>query len=340
MSNGQGGEQQQTQEMQKMRRLKKNELLEQRNELGERMDTQLKPKVCAMENRLHSMRSFADQRMESLRGFDVKLYDAVMWLRENMDESMFEGRVYEPMLLELNVKRKEHVQYFENTISKNDFTAFTCDNTNDAVVLHRLLTENGMRCNVLYSAPANEVRYEPSKPIASIQHLGFHAYLLQLVDGPVPILNYICKMYGVHNIPVGDARARQNLARIQSEVSLPIMFVDNLRVFAKRSVYSNDMVRGTDTIQSRNWLTVGVDEAVIEEQERQLRKMKLDLDMMRNKRTQLESEIEYLDTKEREWKTAQSRVTAKLNKVKAKKTQLNNLTAKIKEIKALPTCEY
>lgn len=326
-------------EVQETRRAK-NELLEKRNELCERMDSQLKPKVCALEGRLRNMRSHADQRLDALRQFDEKLFRAVMWLRENQTEDMFEGRVYEPMLLELNVRDREHVMYFENTISRNDLTAFTCENTNDTVVLHRLLNEEGLRCNVLYSPAADQVKHKADKPISSIQGLGFHGYLLDLVDAPVPILNYICKMYGVHNIPVADAQALGNLERIQRELSSPIMFVGNMRLFTKRSVYSNDVVRGTDTIQTRGWLTAGVDETLIADEERKLRKLKLDLDMMRNQRTEIETEIEQLEEREKVWKAAEAKVKTLLGRLKAKKSQLTNLRAQISHIQSLPNCEW
>lgn len=320
-------------------RQRRNDVLERRNELCERMDSQLKPKVCALESRLGAMRSRADQRLESLRSFDAKLYEAVVWLRQNRDDSMFEGQVYEPMVLELNVRRKEHIVYFENTVSKNDLMAFTCENTNDTVTLHRLLNDHHFRCNVLHSPAADQVTYQPHKPIGALQHLGLHSYLVNLVDAPVPILNYLCKMYGAHNIPVGDERATQNLERIQEEVNSAICYVGHLRMFSKKSVYSEDVVRGTDSIQPRNWLAVGVDESLIEEQERDLRRLKNDLDRMRNQRTKMETELQNLDEKEEQWKKAESAVKAARNKVKTKKMQLTSLHAKIGHLQSLPTCE-
>lgn len=334
----QGNGQQQQKEMHETKK-RKHQTLERRNELCERMDSSMKPKLVAMEHRLHSMRGQADQRVESLRDFDENAYRAVLWLREHYEETMFEGRVYEPMLLELNVRKKEHVMYFENTISKNDLMAFTCEYTSDTVTLHRLLNQQGLRCNVVFSPPTDRVMHQPQTPISRLQPLGLHSYLLSLVDAPIPILNYICKMYNVHNIPVGDASAMRNIARIQEEVNSGIIYLGTTRMFTKKSAYSTDVVRGTDAIQSRNWLVVGVDESVIEEHEREVKKLKADIDKMRNQRTELESELQYLEQKEAEWKQAEGALKNKLNKVKQKKTQLTNVKVKITHLQSLPSCK-
>lgn len=310
---------------------KRDELLERRNELGYKIDEQLKPKVIAMENRIKSMRSLGEQRLGSLRALNENLYKAVLWLRENRNSGLFSGHVYEPMLLELNVKR-EHIQYFENTISKNDLMAFTCENTTDTVVLHKKLNELGLRVNVLHSPAADEVDSEPPQDLRSMQQYGIHSYLLQLVEGPVPILNYLCKMYGIHKIPVGSEGATRNI----SALDFPVVFLGNKRLFTKRSLYMNESIRGTSHISPRNWLTVGVDEALVLEQEQQLRELRRNLDVLRNKRSEIESEIEYMDGKLREWKTAQNQLSAMMNKMKAKKTQLNSLVAKISHLESLP----
>lgn len=310
------------------------ELLEKRNQLSDKIDEQLKPKVIAMENRIKSMRSLGEQRLTALRSLNENLYRAVMWLRENRNSNFFEGHVYEPMLLELNVKR-EHIQYFENTISKNDLMAFTCENTNDTVVLHRKLNDLGLRVNVLHSPAADEVESQPPQDIHSLQQYGIHSYLLELVDGPVPILNFLCKMYGIHKIPVGVEGAARNI----SALDFPVVFLGNKRLFTKKSLYMSESIRGTNQIYPRNWLTVGVDEALVLEQEQQLRELKRNFEVLANKRNGLESEIEYLDGKLKEWKTAQNQLSAMINKMKAKKTQLSSLVAKISHLESLPNCE-
>jgi hypothetical protein len=47
--------------------------------------------------------------------------------------------------------------------------------------------------------------------------LGFHSFLRELFVGPEPVIRYLCKMYRVHNIPVGDQRAYENFGVIRDQ---------------------------------------------------------------------------------------------------------------------------
>ena len=50
--------------------------------------------------------------------------------------------------------------------------------------------------------------------------LGFHSFLRELFVGPEPVIRYLCKMYRVHNIPVGDQRAYENFASFETNTDL------------------------------------------------------------------------------------------------------------------------
>lgn len=36
------------------------------------------------------------------------------------------------------------------------------------------------------------------------RHLGFHTYLVDMITAPEAIMGYLCRMYQIQNIPVGD----------------------------------------------------------------------------------------------------------------------------------------
>jgi hypothetical protein len=63
-----------------------------------------------------ALNSVKDQRLQSLRRSDPDAFKAVMWLREN--RHLFSGRVFDPPLLELDVKDryKGFVNAIENPI--------------------------------------------------------------------------------------------------------------------------------------------------------------------------------------------------------------------------------
>jgi len=60
-------------------------------------------------------------------------------------------------------------------------------------------------------------------PNTSICHMlcsrqyGFHSYLRELFTCPEPILRYLCVMYKVHKIPVGNHTTKNMIERVQRE---------------------------------------------------------------------------------------------------------------------------
>jgi hypothetical protein len=38
------------------------------------------------------------------------------------------------------------------------------------------------------------------------RQFGFHTYLVDMISAPEAIMKYLCRMYRIQNIPVGDAR--------------------------------------------------------------------------------------------------------------------------------------
>lgn len=318
-------------------RNQKNDLMTVHRGIGSQIDENLKPQVVGLENRLQSLLNVADQRLEVLRKLNSDLYDAVKWVRQN--EGMFSGRIYEPMILELNVKKEEYIKYVENTVSVNDLMAFTCERTQDSYVLLTKLTEQGLRANVLHSEAAAKVHYEPNVAIRSVQHLGLHSYLLQWMDAPVPILNYLCKMYNIHNIPIGGQTAHENLARIQADTKFNLMYIEDMRLATIKSAYA-EPIKVTSAVRSKNMLRMGVDKAAIEKKQQELTKLQSQLDALRNKRGEIEEQLNSLDERAREWSATLKELNNQQIKIRTKKTQLLMVKDKIKKLKALPNSEY
>lgn len=49
------------------------------------------------------------------------------------------------------------------------------------------------------------------------RNLGFYSFLRELFVGPEPVVRYLCKMYRVHNIPVGDHKTYENFGIIRDK---------------------------------------------------------------------------------------------------------------------------
>ena len=66
-----------------------------------------------------------------------------------------------------------------------------------------------LQVNVGFAEATDELLYEPRVPIEQLKQYGFYGYLIDMIEGPAPILNMLCSLYGIHNIAVGDDRTFQ-----------------------------------------------------------------------------------------------------------------------------------
>lgn len=80
----------------------------------------IKPQLEEVENQLVQINSENEKRTRKLREANglQHSYRALMWLQAN--RHMFEGEVYEPMFLRMNIKRPELAKYVETNVANRD----------------------------------------------------------------------------------------------------------------------------------------------------------------------------------------------------------------------------
>lgn len=105
----------------------------------------------------------------------------------------------------LTVLDSSNAKYLENCIAERDLVAFTCEEKDDMSILHRKLrVEQKLSVNILHSSAATEVAHKARQPISKLARYGFHSFLIDMVEAPVPILNALCRLNHIHQIPVGS----------------------------------------------------------------------------------------------------------------------------------------
>lgn len=141
-------------------------------------------------------------RLEILAKADRDVYQGVMWLRQNA--SRFHQKVYEPVLMELSVKETKYTAAVESCIPWPSQKTFICETRDDYDLLTRiLLDEKGLRLNVIELEGTRSL-HEFRKPTEEqeLHAYGFEKYLIDCVDGPEAILQYLCSNQNFHAIPV------------------------------------------------------------------------------------------------------------------------------------------
>jgi hypothetical protein len=75
----------------------------------------------------------------------------------------------------------------------------------------------------------DEFRRE-SIPINNLQQYGLFQYVLDTVQGPDPILRYLCQTIKIHMIPIGNEAAMTNVDEITKKTTIRRFFVKNFCV--------------------------------------------------------------------------------------------------------------
>lgn len=75
-------------------------LMQKRNHITSQLDEQIRPHMNSLQNKIQSAQSIGDRKLELLRNKYADAYRGTLWLRNN--RHLFKGKVYEPMLLEVN----------------------------------------------------------------------------------------------------------------------------------------------------------------------------------------------------------------------------------------------
>ncbi|CCG84322.1 protein of unknown function [Taphrina deformans PYCC 5710] len=172
------------------------------------------------EKELDSLDDIRGIRLRMLRAKNPDAADAVAWLQENHDK--FDHRVYDPVLLEVQVTNKVYAKAAQHVIMQNAFT-FTCQSRKDYQTFNALLVDGRaagrrLRLNVVEwsKTAAPHLRDQRTQiPSDEVKALGLDGgYLLDCLDGPDAVLNTLCHTAHVHNLPIGNRELSQ--AQIQT----------------------------------------------------------------------------------------------------------------------------
>ncbi|CAO1426736.1 unnamed protein product [Diamesa hyperborea] len=274
-------------------------LLNRRNAISNVLDEKINPGIHAVERKIANRANIKNQRVEKLKTNFEDTYKAYVWLQDNRDQ--FEGHIYDPIIIEINVKSKNDAKYIENTIGIKDLISFTCTKKQDmAKLIKKLRNEMSLAVNVAFVEDSNEIEFEPNYDIKELEQYGFYSYLLDMIEGPIPILNFLCRLYGIHNIAVGDDTTYEIADQIPSQISK--FFSTNHRFTVSISRYSKAKSSSCNVISDKNMLNITLDKREHEKEQQTLAKLKRECDQQKNNRNSIETEIKAAEIKLNEHK--------------------------------------
>ncbi|XP_015772407.1 PREDICTED: structural maintenance of chromosomes protein 5-like [Acropora digitifera] len=221
-------------------RQKKREVTTIQNQArGVRDDSdRLKVQVQDIKSRIAQLEDMKNRRLEFLRNRHRETYNAVMWLRENQHK--FSGPVYEPILLQVEMKNVKDAKFIESLISQNDLKSFVCSNRDDLkLFLDEVRDGQGLAVNGV--APPNVAleSFKPSRSLKDIGCWGFYGFMKDLFTAPDEVMCYLCSNYNLHDIPLGNDWTEKNAAKVIDEAGVRVFCTPSSKYTVKRSNYGN-----------------------------------------------------------------------------------------------------
>ncbi|XP_023393112.1 structural maintenance of chromosomes protein 5 [Pteropus vampyrus] len=293
-----------------------------------------------------------NQKEDKLRQRYRDTYDAVLWLRNNRDK--FKQRVYEPIMLTINMKDNRNAKYIENHIPSNDLRAFVFESQEDMEVFLKEVRDNKkLRVNAVIAPKSSYADRAPSRSLNELKQYGFFSYLRELFDAPAPVMSYLCSQYHIHEVPVGTERTRERIERVIQETRLKQIYTAEEKYVVKTSFYSNKVISSNTSLKVAQFLTVTVDleqrrhlEEHLKEINRKLRAVESGLIALRETNKHLEHKDNELRQKKKELlerknkkRQLEQKISSKLGSLKLMEQDTCNLeeeerkaSTKIKEI--------
>ncbi|XP_043287800.1 structural maintenance of chromosomes protein 5 [Venturia canescens] len=225
------------------------------------------------------------KRLELLKARNHDAYEGLMWLRQHPE--LFRAPVHEPMLLKIHVKNDRYTRHLETIISQRDLVAFVCEDKCDMNKLMRYLRdEKKLTINVISESPDKNVDRTPIVPIEQLRPFGFENYLVDFIEAPPTIMNYLISQYNIHNIPVGSAMVDKNIAHIPNQIR--VFFAANTFYSINTSKYSGEKSTRSSAVTGTGMLSINQDN-------NRITALRQKLEYMNEKKKNLRSKFKLID---------------------------------------------
>lgn len=191
----------------------------------------LERKELLLKSKLEELHNIREQKIDVLKKLPQG-EDAVKgleWLSQNRHH--FQGQVYDPLLLSIDMLDPKLSAFVENVIPIRDLIAFAAEHVEDVnVLINKLRGSMNLRVNVVHVSPEDSPsRYQPKFTGDVLDGYDFRGYVKDLFRCPDPIKSYLCRLYKVHLIPVFGRKAEPLLDHLVNRMKLKLFFVGDTR---------------------------------------------------------------------------------------------------------------
>jgi chromosome segregation ATPase len=148
------------------------------------------------EKRAH-LQTQAGRQASQLQGVSRESHALWVWIESNRDK--FQGDVYAPPMMSCSVKNKRHADWVEAVIGPGELKAFTVSSPQDFKMLtnqaYNVLRLHDVSVRSSTQALSN---FKPPVTDDQRQRLGLDGWILDLIEGPDPVLAMLCDNRNLH----------------------------------------------------------------------------------------------------------------------------------------------
>ncbi|XP_064544935.1 structural maintenance of chromosomes protein 5 [Drosophila montana] len=299
-----------------------------RRELETMLNDEKIPEITALCHKIERLQNIKAQKIEELRLRNPNLVKAMNWVAQNKHK--YKCNIYDPMVFELSIKSEEGAMYLENVVRQRDLYAFACEDKGDmSDLINELCVKQKLSVNVMYCAPADVCMFTPTVPISEITQMGFDAYLVDLVSGPIPLINKLCGSYQIHNIPIGKDEVSNFTACVPK--SIRIYFGGTKKFTVTTSRYRSDLILTESTIRRKNQL-ISIDSKQLKSLKERHTKSIYEKDQIRNNLREIDNEFDRLQIVLRQEGDTKRKIEQKLAHYSNLEDEVKKLQLKIDTI--------
>lgn len=166
---------------------------------------QMNMKACR--DKLDRLKSVLNQKLEYLHQKEGKLGADTARASEFIlqNKNLFEHEVHLPPVLSIKFKDRRCIPQISANLSRNVMFTFTCESRKDYQTFTRvIIDEHNWNVNVAEFAATGLLQVANHKAPCDremLPRLGLDGFLLDLLEGPEPVLNMLCHKSAVHAMP-------------------------------------------------------------------------------------------------------------------------------------------
>nr|AAQ22436.1 RE65864p [Drosophila melanogaster] len=300
-----------------------------RRQLEQKLNDEMIPEITAYKLKIERLRNVKMQKIDEIRAKNPNLVVAMNWLAQN--KQRYKLNVYDPMILELTVQNHEDAKFLENVVAQRDLFAFACEDKGDmSDLINELCVKQKLGVNVIYCAPSDRLVYSPKTPIDDLRSFGFRSYLVDLVTGPIPLINKLCASYSIHNIPIGTEAVGNYTSSIPKAIR--VYFGGSKKFVVTASRYRSDTILTESSIRAKNQL-ITVDSQQLALVMKQCSEAVKESDSIKNAITQTDNEFERLQAVAKDEQEKRRKLDQKIAHFNSLKTEIETLQKKLEALR-------